>query len=72
MLQAVEPRQIEQILELTDRLEIHREAVAIPLARRDPGGVRRLANGKIEITVPAAGDFAEWLGGLESRLRELG
>jgi hypothetical protein len=71
MLQAVEPREIEQILALTDRLEIHRESVAIPLGRRDPGGVRRLGNGKIEITVPA-GDFAEWLGGLEAQLRGLG
>jgi hypothetical protein len=71
MLRAVEPREIEQILALTDRLEIHRESVAIPLGRRDPGGVRRLASGKIEITVPAGGDFAEWLGGLEERLRAL-
>ena len=71
MLRAVEPREIEQILELTDRLEIHRESVAIPLARRDPGGVRKLPNGSIEITVPADGDFALWLGGLEERLRTL-
>ena len=72
MLQAVEPHEIEQILALTDRLEIHREAVAIPLARRGPGGVKRLASGKIEITVPAESDFSEWLGGLEARLLELG
>jgi len=71
MLRAVEPGEIEQVLALTDRLEIHRESVAIPLARRDPGGARRLGNGKIEITVPDSGDFADWLAGLEERLRVL-
>ena len=71
MLRAVEPGEIEQILALTDRMEIHRESVAIPLARRDPGGARRLGSGKVEITVPDTADFAEWLGGLEERLRAL-
>jgi len=71
MLQAVEPGEIARILELTDRLEIHRESVAIPLARRDPGGPRRLPNGKIEIAVPTGTDFDPWLSGLEDALRAL-
>ncbi len=70
VLEAVTIREIEQILEVTDRLGIHRETVAIPLRARHPGGVRRLRSGKIEI-VAEARDFAAWLGTLEAQLRTL-
>ncbi len=58
---AVSFQQISQILELTDQLEISREAVEIPLSPERPGVVRRLANGKIEIVVDADEPFEEWL-----------
>jgi len=58
---AVSFQQISQILELTDQLEISREAVEIPLSPERPGAVRRLANGKIEIVVDADLPFGEWL-----------
>jgi hypothetical protein len=70
-MRAVEPGEMGRILELTDRLEIHRESVGSPLGRRDPGGVRRLPGGRIEITVPEQGDFDAWLAGLEPQLRAL-
>jgi len=58
---AISFQQISQILELTDQLDISREAVEIPLSPERPGVVRRLANGKIEIVVDADLPFAEWL-----------
>lgn len=58
---AVSFQQISQILELTDELDISREAVEIPLSPERPGTVRRLTNGKIEIVVDADLPFEEWL-----------
>jgi hypothetical protein len=64
-------REINRIFEITDALDIHREAVVIPLAARHPGRVRRLPNGKFEIVVEAEDPFEGWLGVLEAELRKL-
>lgn len=69
MLDAVSFQQINQILELTDELEINREWVEIPLGAESPGVVRKLDNGKLEIIVDADVPFEEWLGALESKVR---
>ena len=63
--------QISRILELTDSLEISREAVEIPLTPASPGIVRRLNNGKLEIVVDAEVTFEEWLPRLAERIREI-
>jgi hypothetical protein len=70
MLDAVTFAEIARIFEITDRLGIHREALVIPLMPRQPGRVRRLPNGKIEIVVDK--DFEAWLPGLEAALSALG
>jgi hypothetical protein len=62
---------IERIFEVLDRLGISREAVVIPLRPATPGGVRRLPNGKLEITVDADTPLDAWLPDLEERLRAL-
>ncbi len=64
-------QQISQILELTDQLEISREAVEIPLSPERPGVVRRLANGKIEIVVDADEPFDEWLQTVSQKVKAL-
>jgi hypothetical protein len=61
---------IERIFEILDRLEISREAVVIPLKPAHPGGVRRLANGKLEIVVESETPLDAWLPELEVRLRQ--
>ena len=66
--QAVTLAEIHRILEITDRLGIHRESVVIPLGRRAPGSVRRMPGGKVQIVVDA-GDFEAWLPGLEAEIR---
>lgn len=69
MSDAVSFQQINQILELTDELEINREWVEIPLGAESPGVVRKLDNGKLEIIVDADAPFDEWFGTLESKIR---
>jgi hypothetical protein len=64
MLQAVSFAQINRILELTDQLGLNREWVEIPLSPEQPGLVRRLSNGKLEIIVDAVQPFEEWLSSL--------
>lgn len=70
-LPAVSFQQISQILELTDELEISREAVEIPLSPECPGVVRLLANGKIEIVVDADVPFDEWLQMVPQKIQAL-
>jgi hypothetical protein len=69
-LTVVTLREIEAVFEVLDRLGISREAVVIPLKPAHPGGIRSLANGKVEITLEAETPLAEWLPELERQLRE--
>lgn len=69
MLQAVSFQQISRILELTDRLGLNREWVAIPLSPESPGAVRKLPNGKLEIVVDAVEPFEHWQATLEAKIR---
>ena len=71
MPQGVQLAQIERIFEILDRLAISREAVVIPLRPQGAGGVRRLSNGKLEITVPADIPFEQWYASLEGALKHL-
>jgi len=71
MSDAVSFPQINQILELTDDLEINREWVEIPLGAESPGVVRKMENGKLEIIVDSGVPFEEWLGLLEAKIRDV-
>ena len=68
--QAVSFHQISRILEVTDALGLNREWVEIPLSPENPGVVRRLANGKLEIVVDAGQSFDQWLTGLPTRIQQ--
>ncbi|MGH7334620.1 MAG: hypothetical protein ACREKS_18125 [Candidatus Rokuibacteriota bacterium] len=61
MLQVVTMKEIDAIFEVTDALGVHREMLVIPLGPVSPGKVRRLANGKLEITVDAQTPIEEWV-----------
>jgi hypothetical protein len=67
-LKAVTLAEIERIFEVLARLDISREAVVIPLRPGHPGGVRRLANGKLEILVEGQTSLDDWLPELERQL----
>jgi hypothetical protein len=57
--------EIEEIFTVLDRRGISREAVVIPLTKRDPGTVRLLPNEKLEIVVPESRTVTAWLAELE-------
>jgi len=68
--QAVSFHQISRILEVTDALGLNREWVEIPLSPENPGAVRRLSNGKLEIVVDAGQSFDQWLTDLPTRIQQ--
>ena len=70
-LKVVGMKEIEQVLAVTDRIGVHREAVVIPLKPASPGSVKRLPNGKFEIIVDADVPLDDWLPELEARLLAL-
>ena len=66
---AVSFQQISQVLEVTDQLEISREWVEIPLSPANPGTVKKLDNGKLEIVVDSEMPFEEWLQSLGEKIK---
>ena len=72
MLEVVTMREIDAIFAVTDALGIHREALVIPLGPAAPGRVRRLASGKLEITVEAVRPLEQWLKELPSLIKAAG
>ena len=68
MLDAVGMNEISKIFAVIDARGIHREKVVIPLGT-GTGRVRRLLNGKLEITVDAETPIDEWLVGLPDLIR---
>jgi len=61
MLEVVTMNEIDAIFAVTDTLGIHREKLVIPLGPASPGRVRKLPNGKFEITVDAERPIDEWV-----------
>ena len=60
--------EIEEIFTVLDRRGISREAVVIPLTKRDPGSVRLLPNQKLEIVAPESQPVGTWLPELERHI----
>jgi hypothetical protein len=71
MLKEVTMKEIEAIFAVTDRLELSRELLVIPLVPRAAGGVRQTAAGKLEIVVPAEGEFGDFVEGLEGEIKKV-
>jgi len=69
MLEVVTMKEIDAIFAVTDGLGVHRESLVIPLGPATPGRVRRLPNGKLEITVDAVRPLEEWLAELPSLIK---
>jgi hypothetical protein len=62
---------MEAVFAVTDALGIDREAVVVPLGRKDSGAVRRLGP-QVQITLPASIATAEWADTLKGELERLG
>jgi hypothetical protein len=72
MPSAIGMKEMEAIFEVTDPLGIHREAITVPLRRKDPGEVRAGAGGQIQIIVPESVGIEEWIPTLRAELEKLG
>jgi len=62
---------MNQLFEVTDALELSREAIQVPLVLEGEGKIQRLKSGKIEITLPDTDDLGPFLANLPERLRAL-
>jgi hypothetical protein len=69
LLKVVTLNEIERIFAVTDALGISREAIVIPLRTENPGRIRMLKGGKLEIVVDREADFEEWLSRLQPEIR---
>ena len=66
------PKEIMRIMEVTDGLCLHREAVRIPLWNQREGSVQLVSGGTVvEITAPREGDFEVWLAELSTKISTL-
>jgi hypothetical protein len=71
MLKEVTMKEIDAIFTVTDRMGLSRELLVIPLMPRTAGGVRQTPAGKLEIVVPAEGEFADFVAGLEDEIKKV-
>jgi hypothetical protein len=71
-MRVLTPQIMNQLFEVTDALDLSREAIQVPLVLEGEGRVQRLKSGKIEITLPDTDDLGPFLGSLPDRLRQLG
>lgn len=60
---------MNQLFEVTDEIPVDRESVTVPLEMQGEGDVRRLPNGRLEITLPDSDDLGPFLATLPNRLR---
>jgi hypothetical protein len=63
---------MNRLFEVTDEIDVDREAIQVPLVMVGEGSVARAKNGRIEITLPDADDLGPFLAALPERLRALG
>jgi len=63
---------MEAIFGVIDALGISREAITVPLGKKDPGTVKRLGGDQIQIVLPASVPTEEWLPTLRAELAKLG
>ena len=65
-------RDMGLIFEVTDAMGIDRESISVPLGKEDPGAVRKLPSGDVEIVVPESIPLEDWLATLQAELEKLG
>jgi hypothetical protein len=63
--------EIEEIFTVLERVGVSREAVVIPLTKHDPGTVRVLTDGRLEIVAPESTPVHDWLPALEREIRSV-
>ena len=67
MAAPIQQSDMEAVFKVTDDLGIHRESITVPLGKRDPGGVKDLGGGQLQISLPESTPAEQWA---ETTLRE--
>jgi hypothetical protein len=70
-MRVIDQATMNQLFAVTDDLDFDREKLTVPLVQSGEGQVAKLANGKIEITLPDTDDLAPFLAALPERLSGL-
>lgn len=70
-MRSIDQQVMNRLFEVTDALDVSREAITVPLLMIGEGGVARDRRGRIEITLPDTDDLGPFLAGLPDRLRAL-
>jgi hypothetical protein len=70
-LELLSAEQIERIYQVTDRLDLHRDWVVVPLNAAEDGLEMLHPDGKLLLRPPGAAKFEAWLQELPDRLNEL-
>jgi hypothetical protein len=70
-MRVIDQKIMNRLFEVTDELEIDREALEVPLVMEGEGKVARTKRGKIEITLPDTDDLGPFLASLPERLQSL-
>jgi hypothetical protein len=70
-MRVIDQGTMNRLFEVTDEIPLDREAIQVPLMMEGEGRVARTKNGKIEITLPDAGDLGPFLTALPEKLRAL-
>ena len=60
--------EVEAVLGVAEAAGLPPSQVMLPLRTADPGGVRRVADGRYEIVVPSGRAFEEWIADLRGAL----
>ncbi len=68
---ALSAEQIQRILVVTDALNLHREAIFIPLRTENNEELAVLPDGTLRIVAPSNVPFDEWLSSLRGRLEKM-
>ena len=71
-MRILEQATMQRLFAVTDEIPLDREEMTVPLAHEGEGDVRRLPNGKVEITLPDTDDLEPFLAALPERVRGLG
>jgi|GEM_PF-1456585 len=71
MTEPIGMEEMRSVFGVTDSLEISREKIEVPLLKQGQGTLRRLSNGKLEITLPSGQDARQWMVEMEKKISDI-
>jgi hypothetical protein len=70
-MEVLSAEDIERVFRVTDKLQIHRDWVILPVDCAPEGKERVMPDGNLLLHAPGRGSFEAWLAELPGRLRDL-